>query len=125
MGVVGAEAFRQTLIDRCYVDTLDVETDGFGSARPAPEWTEGGQSWKCRVEQHRAIEVLTDSKIELATATVWVNPAAEVVTANRLRITRRNHRTLTTPETYAVLQVANTGFALKCECKLAKGKTAL
>jgi len=124
MGLIGGHAFRQTLVDRCYIDTL-AEGDEFGSDRAAQSYTEGTDSNKCRVEQHKAIEVMADSKIELSSATAWMDRDAVVDTGDRLRLTRRNSRTLTTPETYTILTKADTGFALKCELKQCKGSTAL
>ena len=123
MAVIGGHAFRQTMTGRCYVDTLTAGS-AFGSARPAQAYTDGTDVWKCRVEQHSAKEVMGESKVEIATSTIWVDRDATIPQDSRIRVTRRNHRTLSTPETYAVIAIADKGYAFQCECREAKGKTA-
>ena len=122
-GTIGAHLFRQTLRDRCYIDTRTAGNE-WGADRAAIDYTAGETVTPCRLVEHEAKEYMTAGKVRIAHVAVFLPADTELAADDRIRVTQKYGKVLAVPELYAVVAVHVRGHTVRAECEQAKGQTA-
>lgn len=122
MVLTGAHAFRQTLTDRCYVDTRATGNE-WGPDRSAITYTSGTLLMPCRLEYVKAEEMPDKTKGVVFNAAVFFSALIEPAADSRIRVVKRAGRAITTI-TFAIVGIEKHPHCIKCLCAEAKGATA-
>jgi hypothetical protein len=123
MVLTAAHTFRQTLSDRCYIDTRATGNE-WGSDRATIAYTSGTLLVACRVEFNKAEEMPGKSKGMVYNAAIYFPVLVEPATDSRIRVTKMAGRTLSTAITFAIVGIEKHPHCVKCLCSEVKGATA-
>jgi len=123
MVLTAAHTFKQTLNDRCYVDTRATGNE-WGSDRPTIAYTSGTLLIPCRVEYCKAEELPGKSKGVVYDAKIYFPVTIEPATDSRIRVTKMAGRTLDSSITFAIVGIEKHPHCVKCICSEVKGATA-
>lgn len=124
MAVIGDHIFKQSLTDRCYIDTRATGNE-WGSSRAAITYTEGTDLTACRVVRHKAEEIPGGSKARVIDAAIFLPASVTPAEDDRIRLIKHAGVTLNTPESFGVVTLEKQGYGNKAECKEAKGGTVI
>jgi len=121
MPVLGEHIFKQSLYDRCFIDTRTAGNE-WGSGRGTIAYTDGGTLTPCRVIQHKASELPDKSKVNIIDAAILFPASATLAEDDRIRVTLHARRVVSI--VFAVVSVEREPWGIKAHCKQAKGGTA-
>ena len=119
--VLGDHIFRQTLTDRCYIDTRATGNE-YGSARTSITYTDGTDLLPCRVTSHKAEEV-PDTKGKIINAAIFLRSNVTVADDARIRVVLRNRATVAEP--FGVVGIERESYGIRALCTQAKGGTVI
>ena len=122
MVLTGAHAFKQTLTDRCYVDTRATGNE-WGSDRATVAYASGTILIPCRVEAKQATELPDKTKGVIYNAAIFFSVSMDLDTDSRIRVTKLAGRSMSTPLVYSIVGVEKLSHANKYLCAEAKGET--
>jgi hypothetical protein len=121
--VLGEHIFRQTLTDRCYIDTRATGNE-FGSGRTGITYTDGTTLTPCRVTSHTAKEIPTNNtKISIIDSAIFLPASVAPASDSRIRVVLRNRATVN--ESYGVVSLEKQSYGNMANCKEAKGGTVI
>lgn len=124
MAVIGDHIFKQSLTDRCYIDTRATGNE-WGTARAAITYTEGTELTACRVVRHKAEEIPGGSKMRVVDASIFLPASITPAEDDRIRLVKHAGVALDPAEYFGVVSVSKNGYGNNAECKEAKGGTVI